>query len=149
MVRNYCCLSGIINCPSKAIISKRYLRFFFEISVEKAKVEEGIPIGVEANRRHEAERRAHVLSASGSRLEREPRTLPRWYRALPAYKVQKTDPTSFHVCVCERNREEEKRKSELCFRFDLRDDDHATILILDKYPFQPLRQRVIFPSFDI
>lgn len=33
-------------------------------------------------------------------------------------------------------REEEKRKSELCFRLDLRDDDDATILILDKYPFQ-------------
>lgn len=37
-------------------------------------------------------------------------------------------------------REEEKRKSELCFRLDLRDDDDddATILILDKYPFQPV-----------
>lgn len=81
-----------------------------------------------------------MLSASGSRLEREPRTLPRWYRAGCLLTRCRKRPQRASTCAYAKGiekREEEKRKSELCFRFDLRDDhdDDATILILDKYPF--------------
>lgn len=99
-----------------------------------------------ADRRHEAERRAFCERKSiGTWAANSPSLVSSW---LPAYKVQKTAPTSFHVCVCERNREarggETEERTLLPVRSARRRDHFNTrqVSLCDI-------QRVILPPFDI
>lgn len=71
---------------------------------------------------------------------------------LPAYKVQKTAPTSFHVCVCERNREARGGETEertllpvRSARRPRRRRDHFNTRQVSLCDIQ----RVILPPFDI
>lgn len=103
------------------------------------KVDEGIGVVRSATRGGKARTRAFCERKSiGTWAADSPSLVSSWLCLLTRCRKRPQRASTCAYAKGIEKREEEKRKSELCFRLDLRDDDDATILILDKYPFQPV-----------
>lgn len=103
------------------------------------KVDEGIGVVRSATRGGKARTRAFCERKSiGTWAANSPSLVSSWLCLLTRCRKRPQRASTCAYAKGIEKREEEKRKSELCFRLDLRDDDDATILILDKYPFQPV-----------
>lgn len=101
------------------------------------KVDEGIGVVRSATRGGKARTRAFCERKSiGTWAANSPSLVSSWLCLLTRCRKRPQRASTCAYAKGIEKREEEERKSELCFRLDLRDDDDATILILDKYPFQ-------------